>query len=290
MFQHYIITRFNLRRGDWITAKDGKAVLSDLWLEERFELFDNYCFSSVKNQTNQNFKWLVFFDTKTPEKYKEIIEQYRLAYSNFHPFFVDGMESFLPAITESVSQFDNKEYMISSRLDNDDCIHKDYVKTVQSYFNKQAYLAIDLIDGYRMETGRRVRLGKMKNLFNPYISLIENGDGAKTVWHKGHTYWKYEKRVLTVKNSRMWMTIIHEKNKKNTFLGYGRVRSDVIDDFGIKEPKRLELKANYYDIRHWRVRSMKNRIKVMEAYYSKRFKEVSGVYRIKGKIDKDDFA
>ncbi|WP_051227980.1 glycosyltransferase [Gillisia sp. JM1] len=59
MFQHYILTRFNLRAEDWTTTKNNEKVLTEEWLEERFDLFENYCFSSVRNQTNQNFKWLV---------------------------------------------------------------------------------------------------------------------------------------------------------------------------------------------------------------------------------------
>ena len=33
-------------------------------------------------------------------------------------------------------------------MDNDDCLHKDYVEVVQSYFDNQNHLAIDFIDGY----------------------------------------------------------------------------------------------------------------------------------------------
>ena len=289
MFQHYIITRFNLRRTDWKTTKNGDEVLSDVWLEERFELFDNYCFSSVKKQANQNFKWLVFFDNQTPEKYRNRIDNYRLAFSNFHPFFVEGMESFLPSIVEEIKELDNENYIITSRLDNDDCIHKDYVETVQKQFDKQDFLAIDLIDGYRMQVGRHVRLGKMRNLFNPYISLIERKHNFKTVWHNGHTYWKYEYRIVGVKNLRMWMTIIHEKNKSNTFRGFGNVTSDVLDDFNIKESKTIELKSNYEDNSLWQLQSMKNRYKVMTAYYGKKFKRATGIYKIKARFAKNDF-
>ena len=42
MFQHYIITRFNLRRDDWNLTKNNEKVLSDDWLKDRFELFENY--------------------------------------------------------------------------------------------------------------------------------------------------------------------------------------------------------------------------------------------------------
>ena len=76
MFQHYILTRFNLRRDDWTITKNNEKVLSDSWLKDRFELFENFCFNSVKNQTNQNFKWLVFFDSNTPDNYKQKVKEF----------------------------------------------------------------------------------------------------------------------------------------------------------------------------------------------------------------------
>lgn len=94
MFQHFIITRFNLRRADWKTTKNSDEVLSETWLKNRFTLFENYCILSVKKQKNQNFKWLVFLGINTPEIYKEKIEE------------VNTMD-----------------YIITSRLDNDDSLH-----------------------------------------------------------------------------------------------------------------------------------------------------------------------
>jgi hypothetical protein len=241
MYQYYIITRFNLRRSDWKTTKNDEKVLSESWLQERFDLFDNYCFPSVKNQTDQNFKWLVFFDINTSERYRDKIEEYRLSYKNFHPFFIDGMDLFLPSIAGKIKALDSKEYIITSRLDNDDCLHKDYAKVMHSYFDKQEYLAIDIVDGYCMQIDAKVKLGRKRQLYNPFISLIEKKDNCKTVWHKGHTFWKYEKKILRVKNKRLWLGIIHEKNYENMFNGYGEVNFSLLHDFNIKESTIDEL-------------------------------------------------
>ena len=145
MFQHYIITRFNLRRDDWKMTRNDDLVLSDSWIEERFELFENFCFPSVKKQTNQNFEWLVFFDINTPEKYLIKIKKFNMQFEKFHPYFIDGMDSFLPSINEKVRELDQKQYIISSRLDNDDSIHKDYIDVVQRRFKSQDFLAVDII-------------------------------------------------------------------------------------------------------------------------------------------------
>lgn len=61
MFHHFLITRFNLRNPSWELTKNNETLLDDSWMSERIELFKNYCFPSVVNQTNKNFKWLLFF-------------------------------------------------------------------------------------------------------------------------------------------------------------------------------------------------------------------------------------
>jgi len=289
MFQHYIITRFNLRRKDWNTTKNNEVVLSDSWLKERFELFENYCFPSVKNQTNQNFKWLVFFDTNTPNNYKNKINKLVDDYKNFQPFFIDGMELFIPSIIKNVSHLDDKKYIITSRLDNDDCLHKDYVSIVQSYFNKQNYMAIDIVDGYGMKIGNKVRLGKMRHAYNPYISLIERKENFKTVWHKGHTHWKYEKNIFEVKNKPSWLTIIHQKNKSNRFRGFGEVKPMVLDSFNIKPPIVEYLKNNFEDYKFWKRESFKNKFYLLSAYYGKKFKKGIGFYKLKELFAKNRF-
>jgi uncharacterized protein YnzC (UPF0291/DUF896 family) len=290
MFQHYIITRFNLRREDWISTKNNEKVLSDLWLEERFELFENFCFPSVKNQSNQNFKWLVFFDTNTHEKYKRKIEEYTKIFDNFHPFFIDGMKLFLPSIIEKVNELDDKKHIITSRLDNDDSLHKNYVDVVQGCFKSQSYMAIDLVDGYGMKIGNKIRLGKMKHLYNPYISLIEKKENCKTVWHVGHTYWKYEKYIFRVKNKPSWLTIIHAKNKSNKFRGFGKVSSTILkEEFNIAPLKADKLLKAYEDYSLWRFDSFKNRYHTFLAYYSKKIKKTIGLYKVKVLFDKNKF-
>jgi hypothetical protein len=61
-FHHFVLTRFNVKIG----LGGGESVAPNLeWLVHRFDLFDKFCFPSVRNQSNLNFKWLVFFDVDT---------------------------------------------------------------------------------------------------------------------------------------------------------------------------------------------------------------------------------
>jgi hypothetical protein len=42
----------------------------------------------------------------------------------------------------------NEQYVITTRLDNDDCVSKFFVQEIQNNFNKQDYETLDFIDGY----------------------------------------------------------------------------------------------------------------------------------------------
>ncbi|MDD3721371.1 MAG: glycosyltransferase [Lutibacter sp.] len=280
MFQHYILTRFNLRATDWTTTKNKEKVLTEEWLKERFDLFENYCFSSVKNQSNQNFKWLVFFDVNTPEVYKLKVEKYKKSYENFYPFFIDGMPNFLPEIVRNIKMLDSKKYIITSRLDNDDSIHEDYVNVVQSYFNNQNHLAIDFIDGYTLQIGEKTRLGFQKHLYNPFISLIEKKEDFKTVWFRSrHGSWKYEKNIIRVKDKRLWLGIIHSKNKVNKFEGYGKVDEEIINKFHVTKIKRDEILNGILNYNSWRLLSFSNKLSSLSACYYKDFKKFIGLYK-----------
>ena len=89
--KHFLVTRFNLTVSEWKTTKNGEPVLSEKWLKNRFLLFENYCLPSVKNQTNQNFIWCVFFDVNTSDNYRDKIKFISDSYQNFKPIFIDGI-------------------------------------------------------------------------------------------------------------------------------------------------------------------------------------------------------
>lgn len=280
MFQHYILTRFNLRAEHWTTTKNNEKVLTDEWLEERFDLFENFCFSSVKNQKNQNFKWLVFFDINTPDFYKQKVAEYRKSYDNFLPFFIDGMTNFLPEIVKNIKALDSEKYIITSRLDNDDCIHENYTEVIQSYFQKQDHHALDIIDGYTLETGKNTRLGILMKLNNPFMSLIENKEDFKSVWFRErHGSWKYEKNMTKIKNQRLWLSIIHSKNKVNRFSGFGDIDPKRLYEFNIATERAAEIIESLVDFNSWRFLSFKNRLNLTAKRHYKDFKTFIGVYK-----------
>ena len=90
ILQHFILTRFNLLL--WNKDKKGSKVRTVKWLEHRFTLFEKYCLPSVKNQTCQDFEWIVLLDSSTPEKYKAKIADYQKECPQFIPVFVEPLK------------------------------------------------------------------------------------------------------------------------------------------------------------------------------------------------------
>ena len=279
MFKHYIITRFNLRAKEWQFTKNSTKVLDENWLKNRFELFEKYCLPSLLSQTNKNFEWVIYFDTETPAFYKDKIEVYRQKLPNLIPVFVENMELFLPSIQAHIKN-NNQEYVITTRLDNDDCVSKYFVDEIQKNFNKQTYEALDFVDGYSLQISPDFKLGKKRHLYNPFISLVEKKQNPTSVWSRSHTSWKRETRIKRILNNRIWMVIIHQENKVNKFDGYGKVNAEeIFQDFIMDEAITQKVLSQQIPVEKWYFQSMKNKVTTFINIFFKDLKKKLNFYK-----------
>lgn len=283
MFKHLLITRFNLRNPEWKQlTKNNESILDDNWMNERLALFSNYCLPSVINQTNQNFEWIIYFDVSTKAIHRKKIEEIIENYTNINTFFIDGMPVFNESILNYVKKNISTKYLITSRIDNDDCIHKDFIDEIQRQFNYQDFLAIDNINGYTLQVEPQFILGKKEHIFNPFISLIEKNENPKTVWHYVHNMWKKEPRLIHLSNKRLWLSIIHGKNKVNEFDGYGNIKWNCLkNDFIISEKVSKTIESKQLSFSRWWFLSLKNYLYVKQVLLSKQFKKTLGIYKAK---------
>lgn len=281
MFYHYLITRFNLKNPDWNHTKNNESLLDDQWMEERLALFENYCFSSVTAQSNKNFKWLLFFDVSTAQKFRDRISKIIEKHAFIIPFYIEGMVNFQQSILDFVSKnATSKPYLITSRIDNDDCIHVDFIDEVQKQFNKQDFLAIDQIEGYTLQVEPEYILGKKDHIFNPFISLIEKNENPKTVWHYSHNMWKKEPRLVHLSERRLWLSVIHGKNKVNEFDGYADVKwTDIQHQFVISSSENQNLINEQLAFSKWWFLSLRNYLYVKRVLFSKKIKKSLGFYK-----------
>lgn len=253
MFQHFILTRFNLRKKGWQKTKSHTQVLTDTWMENRLNLFEKFCYASVKAQSNQKFEWLVFFDTTTPAKFRQRIAALAQAFSIFKPIYADGMDDFLPAITREINARLHMPYLITSRLDNDDCLHQDYVMEVQAQFYQQDFMAIDFVDGFTLQVSPHVRFAKHAHVHNPFLSLIEKSDNFKTIWlDERHGYWSNVRQVKPIRKKPMWMSVIHMENKVNKYRGFDEVDLNLIRYFNLHQDTLQNIECNIEPFSTWK--------------------------------------
>jgi hypothetical protein len=94
--------------------------------------------------------------------------------------------------------------------------------------------------------------------------------------------WKKESRRVEIANKRLWMSIIHEKNKVNEFDGYDNVNwNDIKSDFVVSNTIDAKVSEHLIPHQQWRYLSFKNKLYVNYVLMSKKFKKGLGLYKIK---------
>jgi len=248
-FQHFLVTRFNLKIKGWDTTKNAESVLTDSWLQNRFELFETYCLPSVINQTDQDFIWYVCFDTETPQAYKKKIVKIEEKCRNFHPLFVDGSENYVHAVTQAITDellTNDAPYIITTRMDNDDIIHQDFIASIQEAFVPVRDTVIDVREGYQLSIEKaKYQVREYSHPFNAFVSVIERRDSFRTVTDRMHYDWKDYDSVVVVDNKRLWIELVHQKNKANaTLANVKKCYTFDAEAFSL-EPERVELENKY---------------------------------------------
>jgi len=241
-YLHLLLTRFNLNFSSYFeTDKIGKKVRTAEWLQHRFDLFEKYCFPSVKAQTNQNFKWFVLFDACTPDTYKKKIDQYKV-YDNFIPFFIRPDEYWLNTINKEInSRNPSAQYIMTTRLDNDDAIHFRFMEEMKSYFSETDDYFIRFLNGYQWNVNLNILTEFFEEWGNHFSSRIEKVRSDKIQKVLGIDNTKITKLNVPIidikeKRKRLWLEIIHDKNLCNHYRILKPVfTSSILHFFSINE-------------------------------------------------------
>ena len=225
--QHFILTRFNLYL--WNKDKEGKKVRSREWLEHRFGLFEQFCLPSIKNQTCQNFEWIVLFDSTTPTKFKERVKEWQKECLQLIPVYVDPKDGqhFAQIFREevvrrfkgsrvqefkgsscsnqeleneriSLANTDDTNYtdkcfkrVLTTYLDNDDALNVRFVEDLQNRVQSLPNgTFIYYTDGYQYFTDHHY-LMRIHYPRNHFVSVVESGNPAtvKTIYGYGSHYY-----------------------------------------------------------------------------------------------------
>jgi hypothetical protein len=215
-FKHIILTRFNVRIFAGIYDHD---VNSPEWLDERFDLFEQFTFPSMVSQSNLNFKWLVFFDKELPQRYLERIEKFS-AFSNFFAIFLRGYD--LDAVLATVrEQAGDETILVTTRVDSDDALTYDFVESVQNIVRKGSHPCfINFSSGYLYESTRRYLYRITDYYYNPFISFVEPlGEKIQTIYYWQHQMLKNNPLIRNYDGHPRWCIVVHGGNLRNQPTG-----------------------------------------------------------------------
>lgn len=219
---YFFLTRFNILL--WQKDKEGSPVRTKKWLDHRFSLFEKYCFPSIKNQTCQNFEWIVLFDSTTPDGYKAKIEEYQNECPQLVPVFVKPERGryFADIFREQVVKRlnENINRVLTTYLDNDDALNERFVEDLRQRALEASDGTFFYYDvGYQYYTDDKFLL-QIRYPKNHFVSVVEDGkpDSVKGIFGYGRHYYIDEikgAKIEHVKTEPMWCEVVHEKNMIN---------------------------------------------------------------------------
>jgi hypothetical protein len=222
MFKHYLITRLLL--SSFNPVKEEKAGVDGDWLDFRLDIFEKYTVPSVLRQTTTNFKWVLLVDPshllldgRRFDRIKTYLDfcdiDWRIADWN-RPFRHNEPISFRNFAIPKV----NNEWLISSRLDSDDIICRDYIETLQECWQPNREI-IYIKRGYVIDLDKGVARLKDETL-NPFLTLSEFVPSKKIrgVYAAEHCHLrsKFAPRRVIGKKKVGWGQICHGRNLANT--------------------------------------------------------------------------
>lgn len=214
-FRHVILTRFNIR---WDERPTGPSLgTNPEWLRDRFELFERYCVPSMLNQTRSSFFWLLFFDHETPPEFAERARSLATLHPGIRPVFCGLLtpEVRRRSIIEALP--DQPEWLLTTRLDNDDGLHEDFLRDVQDAQRFERAEVINCPFGIALQGHRAY---KQRHGSNAFISLSEPFADFQTVLSIArHVYASETYPIQQVGESPRWLQVIHGGNVSNRVRG-----------------------------------------------------------------------
>lgn len=253
-FEHFILTRFALSFFEGV----GEARLDEQYLDYRFNLFETVCLPSVRNQTCQNFKWLVLFDAQTPARYRNRIEAHHYNYPNLLPCYIDlheeaslapiekyiqyndEYESIVMGLSGNAAQLKNDrpsrlilpgvirriidlhscspDYFVTTRLDNDDALHKDFISIVQQKVKANPrHVIYDFVNTYKFILEERIVYRySLEN--GHFLTLVEPAEGLfQSVLFWNHLYASRFVETFHFHQHPLQLELVHKNNYVNAF-------------------------------------------------------------------------
>lgn len=228
-FKHIIITRFSAYL--WGEKLDN----NDQYLQYRLALFRRFCLPSILTQSSCNFTWLVLFGRDTPKWFRTHINEWERN-NVMIPIYVSDWADAIHTVKNWIyANIRPVDFIITSRLDNDDSLAINFVYKIQECIPDAAqcfkkwktqscslkYYYIEPIQGQQVDA--RSNDPKMWKFYaynyraNPFMSMIEpfNNKILTVYWKMHPDLVESQESFVKQINGVMWMQVIHSGNHGN---------------------------------------------------------------------------
>jgi len=201
------------------------------WLANRLAIFKTFCAPSVRSQTNQNFRWVLAVNSRTPEWF---LRHTRAAAPEAIVVYCDG-PGIYPNWSNLLAPYIGSRRLITTRLDSDDLLHKGFVSRVQAEAALcEGDFVVDFPVGYRLQIPG-FTCGIIRSVRpTHFLSLVESG--RQTAYRLPHEEMGRQFVVRLVRKPPFWVEIRHRCNILERFcppverVAWHRIRSSFLDD------------------------------------------------------------
>jgi hypothetical protein len=205
-----------------ILTKLATGCPGDDWLIARLPIFVEFCAASIAAQNNKQFKWLLAVNPKIPAWFIDGIEKV-LPSANAILVYTDGTEKLFPRWTPLIEAHVAHGRLLTTRLDNDDMLHRDFVETVQKAAeNSDDDTVLDFPSGYQLRQSDLNCRRCVSSRPTHFISLVETG--RRTAFGCGnHSRVNTKFNVRNIHHHPMWVEVCHTHNLGTRFRETGAI-------------------------------------------------------------------
>lgn len=224
--RHLVLTRWNVPWGSPYVART-----DPVFLKTRLMLFARTCYPSLLRQSCQNFTWLGALDEASPDWLKQELAQ---LFPRMQLVIADWRTHSWSA---TVTPYLNQPWLLTTRIDNDDFVHRDFVRELQAAW-RPVREALSMPVGFSWQAGRSYRRDYINN---PFVSLNEAATTAgnvRTVYCRMHTRIHEAAPVRTLTPRPRWGQLVHGHNAGQRPVAYPESSRLAVNwvDFGIRNP------------------------------------------------------
>jgi hypothetical protein len=198
-------------------------------LSRRLDLFERWTVPSVRWQTAPPDLWLILMDEGT---HPDDLARVRAAVVGLQARVVlfpaeYDRAHFMRLMSTAMSA--NRPWLMTCRLDSDDAIGKDFLRTMVNSANPTIGEFLNAGTGYKVAG---IRLCEVQDPSSPFLSYLEPaGENVLTALHLPHHLAGESGLVRQIDGNARWLMTVHSLNMETTMTGEPRRLRDLYEQF-----------------------------------------------------------